>query len=70
MTQLDLMWITIDAYFGRFARRVVRDERGMTAEYIVVTGIALVSAAVVAGILWVKLRDGANDVEVPAPAAP
>ena len=53
--------------FGRFRD----DEDGaIAAEYIVLVGLAIVAAVVVGGVLWSKLKTGANDTTVPSPAAP
>jgi Holliday junction resolvasome RuvABC ATP-dependent DNA helicase subunit len=59
----------ITAFVGRFVD-LADDERGQTVDHIVWTGIALLGAAVVAAIIWNKLKSGANDIQVPAPAAP
>jgi Holliday junction resolvasome RuvABC ATP-dependent DNA helicase subunit len=59
----------IAAFVGRFVD-LADDERGQTVDHIVWTGIALLGAAVVAAIIWNKLKTGANDIQVPAPAAP
>ena len=67
MTQYQLVVTYLTALAGRFRD----DERGShVAEWIVGVGIALVATAVVATILWNKLKGGAENVSVPAPAAP
>ena len=33
-------------------------------------GLAIVAAVVVGGVLWSKLKTGANNTDVPSPAAP
>lgn len=67
MSQYEVVFSYLTALFGRFRD----DEDGAgAAEYIVLTGVALVAAAVVAGILWAKLKGGAENVNVPSPAAP
>jgi hypothetical protein len=66
MSQHELFVTYFTALFGRFRD----DERGDMAQTIVITGVSLVAAAAVALLLWSKLKSGANNVEVPAPAAP
>ena len=66
MTQYQMIVGYLTALTGRFRD----DERGQTAEWIVLVGFALVATAVVAGILWSKLKEGAGGVDVPAPQAP
>ena len=47
------------------------DDRGATVgEYIAMTLAGLAGAAVVGGIIWLALRNGAETVVVDAPAAP
>jgi hypothetical protein len=61
----------ISVIIGRFVDLTHDDEGGgSTAETIVWTGIAILGAIAVAAIIWNKLKTGANDVQVPAPAAP
>jgi Flp pilus assembly pilin Flp len=67
MSDYEMVVSYLTAMFGRF--RTDEDGGGM-AEYIVITGIALVAAVVVGGILWSKLKGGAEQVNVPSPAAP
>jgi hypothetical protein len=68
MSQLELTEIYLRCVFGRFADRVVSDERGSaTAEQIVMIGAAVVGAAVVATIICQKMQDGANNIQTPAP---
>ena len=55
---------------GRFVDLAHDDNGGTTAETIVWTGIAILGSIAVAAIIWNKLKTGANDVQVPAPAAP
>jgi hypothetical protein len=56
---------------GRFVDLAHDDEGGgSTAETLVWTGIAILGAIAVAAIIWNKLKTGANDIQVPAPAAP
>lgn len=51
--------------------RCLTDDRGATiGEYIVITLASLAGAAVVGGIIWLALRDGAENVVVDPPAAP
>ena len=66
MSQQQLLVTYLTALVGRFRD----DDRGDMAQTIVITGISLVAAAAVALLLWSKLKSGANNVEVPAPAAP
>ena len=70
MSTYELMRSYLDVLFGPLLERVRRDERGMTAEVVVLIGLALLGALAVGGILWAKLKGGAESVEVPAPAAP
>lgn len=47
------------------------DDRGATiGEYIVITLASLTGAAVVGGIIWLALKNGADTVNVEAPPAP
>ena len=57
-------------YLSAMVRRFRDDEDGFAGEYIVLVGVALVAAVVVGGILWAKLKSGADNVNVPSPAAP
>lgn len=51
--------------------RSLSDDRGATiGEYIVITLASLTGAAVVGGIIWVALKNGAETVNVEAPPAP
>jgi hypothetical protein len=51
--------------------RAFGDDRGATiGEYIVITLASLAGAAVVGGIIWLALRNGAETVVVDQPAAP
>jgi hypothetical protein len=51
--------------------RSLSDDRGATiGEYIVITLASLTGAAVVGGIIWLALRNGAETVVVESPAAP
>jgi hypothetical protein len=45
-------------------------DRGDVSQAVVLTGLSLLGAAAVGLILWGKLRDGASDIDVPAPQAP
>ena len=68
MTEYELVVSYLCAVIGRFRNG---DDRGSgTAQEIVMVGVALVAAAVVAGVLWSKLKGGAENVSVPTPAAP
>jgi hypothetical protein len=67
MSEYKVLVTYLSALLGRFRD----DERGSTiSQEIVVIGAALIGAFVIAGILWAKLKSGASDVNVPAPAAP
>lgn len=57
----------VAARASRLLRRFGADDRGMTAEQIVLTGAAVIGAAVVAGIIWAKMQDGANSIQTPSP---
>jgi len=70
MSTYELTRTYLEVLFGPLMERVRRDERGLTAETIVLIAISLLGAAVVGGILWSKLKGGAEQVQVPAPAAP
>ncbi len=51
--------------------RSLSDDRGATiGEYIVITLASLTGAAVVGGIIWVALKNGAETINVEAPPAP
>lgn len=51
--------------------RAFGDDRGATiGEYIVITLASLAGAAVVGGIIWLALRNGAETVVVDQPAGP
>lgn len=51
--------------------RSLADDRGATiGEYIVITLASLAGAAVVGGVIWVALKNGADTVKVQAPAGP
>lgn len=60
----------ISVIIGRFVDLSRDDEGGSTAETIVWTGISILGAVAVAAIIWNKLKTGANDIQVPAPAVP
>ena len=66
MTTYDLYFTYLTALFGRFRD----DDRGQSAEWVVITGVAIVAAVVVAGIIWAKVKSGADNVTVPSPQAP
>jgi hypothetical protein len=67
MSEFQIVYTYLSALVGRFRD----DERGSaTAQDLVMLGVALVAAAVVAGVLWAKLKGGAEHVDVPTPAAP
>lgn len=71
MTEYQLMTVYLETLFGRVFDRVRTDERGAgTAEYLVLTLFGLAIAAAIAGVLWAKLRTGANNTDVPQPQAP
>ena len=67
MSEFQLVFTYLSALVGRLRN----DDRGSaTAQDLVMIGVALVAAAVVAGVLWGKLKGGAENVNVPSPAAP
>ncbi len=67
MSEFQVVFTYLSALMARFRD----DDRGSaTAQDLVMIGVALVAAAVVAGVLWAKLKGGAENVNVPAPAAP
>jgi hypothetical protein len=70
MTIYQLLRTYLEAMFGNVYDRARTDERGMTAEAIIVTAAAIVGCLAVTLILWQKLKAGANNVTVPSPAAP
>jgi hypothetical protein len=70
MSNYHLLRSYLEVIFGQVVDRARTDERGVTAEAIVIMGAALLGAAAVTVILWSKLKGGAEGVEVPAPAAP
>ena len=67
MSDSEMVVTYLTALIGRFRRD---DEGAIAAEYIVITGVALVAVATVALVLWAKLKGGAEDVVVPSPQAP
>jgi len=70
MNEYLLLRTYLEVVFGDVIDRARRDERGVTAEQIVIMAASLVGALAVAGILWSKLKGGAEGVNVPTPAAP
>lgn len=70
MSTVEMWQVYVTALFGELPARARDDERGDVAQTVVLVGVALVMAAAIAAIIWGKLRDGANDIEVPAPGAP
>ena len=70
MSDYQMLRTYLEVLFGDVLGRTHRDERGSTAEVIVLMGAGLLGAAAVAFILWGKLKSGAEGVDVPAPAAP
>jgi Flp pilus assembly pilin Flp len=67
MSEYEMLFTYMSAMLGRFRDD---DDGAIAAEYIVLVGLAIVAAVVVGGILWSKLKTGANNTDVPAPAAP
>lgn len=68
MMEIDVIQQYLRCRFGRFADRVIEDERGSaTAEQIVMIAAAAVGAAAVGVIIWQKMRDGANQIQTPSP---
>lgn len=68
MSEYEMVVTYLSALLGRFGDD---DDNGAIAgEYIVLLALALVAAAIVGGVLWSKLKNGANDTTVPAPQAP
>ena len=70
MVEYQFIHTYLMALMGRFITRAREDERGRTGEEIVLIGVAVLGAAVVAGILWAKLKSGAESVTTPTPVAP
>jgi hypothetical protein len=71
MSDYEIMTVWLRALIEPLAGRVRDDDRGMgTSEFLLLTGAALAAALVIAGILWAKLRAGANNTTVPTPGAP
>ncbi len=67
MSEYQLVVTYLFALVGRFRD----DYRGSgVAQEIVLIGVALVATAAVAALLWGKLKGGAENVNVPSPAAP
>lgn len=64
-------WELNRRYFEAQIRSVVgrtrQDEVGEIDEKIVVVAAGVIGAAAVAAIIWTKLRDGANNIQTPAP---
>lgn len=67
MSEYEMLFTYLSAMFGRFRDD---DDGAIAAEYIVLVGLAIVAAVVVGGVLWSKLKTGANNTDVPSPAAP
>lgn len=68
MTHYDMLRSYTEAWSARMARRVTTDERGAaSAEQIVLIGAAVVGAGAVGVIIWTKMREGANNIQTPAP---
>ena len=70
MSQFQMLRTYFEVLFGDVVDRARSDERGMTAEAIIVTAAALLGALAVTVVLWQKLKGGAENVQVPSPAAP
>lgn len=68
MLEIEVIQQYFRCLFGRLTDRVIHDERGSaTAEQIMMIGLAVAGAAIVGGIIWAKMRDGANNIETPSP---
>ena len=68
MIELQVIQQYVRCLFGRISDRVIADDRGSaTAEQIVMIAAAVLGAAVIGGIIWAKMQDGANNIQTPAP---
>ena len=68
MIELQVIQQYFRCLFGRISDLVIADERGSaTAEQIVMIAAAVLGAAVIGGIIWAKMQDGANNIQTPAP---
>jgi hypothetical protein len=70
MTEYQFIHFYVEGFLRRLVGRVIDDERGDAAQTIVLVGVALLMAAAVAAIIWGKLQDGANNIQVPVPGGP
>lgn len=68
MSEIAVIQQYIRSIVSVIAGRVIDDERGSaTAEQIVMIAAAVIGAAVVGGIIWAKMQDGANNISTPSP---
>ena len=68
MNQFTMTHRYVEARLAGLAHRVRDDDAGSaTAEQIVMIAAAVIGAAAVGVIIWQKMRDGANNVQTPAP---
>ena len=70
MSDYQMLRTYLEVVFGDVVDRARHDERGVTAEAIVIMGAACSAPPRWPSILWAKLKGGAESVNVPAPAAP
>ncbi|CAN5761386.1 hypothetical protein BH24ACT5_BH24ACT5_05190 [soil metagenome] len=67
MTTWELNQRYFEAQIHSVIRRGRHDDAGEIDEKIVVVAAGVIGAAAVAAIIWTKLRDGANNIQTPAP---
>lgn len=67
MTTWELNQRYFEAQIHSVIHRGRQDDAGEIDEKIVVVAAGVIGAAAVAAIIWTKLRDGANNIQTPAP---
>ena len=66
MSEYQMLRTYLEMVFGNVIDRAVRDERGVTAEAIVIMGASLLGAAAVAVVLWGKLEGWRRERQRPS----
>ena len=68
MSPIELVWLFTTTAWQRARGRT--DERGaLTLEQVMWAAITLVGVVAVATIIWVKLRDKANAIDIQTPSS-
>ncbi len=68
MSPIELVWLFTATAWQRARSRT--DERGaLTLEQVMWAAITLVGVVAVATIIWVKLRDKANAIDIQTPSS-